>query len=102
MSEKKDKSSLTGSELIDEVALFERTCKIIENRKCRAASHITNETTLMFWELGQYINSIILDGKRAAYGKKILTTLSSKLVEKYGKSFAERNLYRMILFQQQP
>jgi hypothetical protein len=34
---------------------------------------------MMYWEVGHYINSIILDGGRAAYGKKILTALSAKL-----------------------
>jgi len=52
----------------------------------------------MFWEVGGYINSVILDGRRAEYGKKILTALSSKLVGKYGNSFSERNLYRMTSF----
>jgi predicted nuclease of restriction endonuclease-like (RecB) superfamily len=52
----------------------------------------------MFWEVGGYINSVILDGKRAEYGKKILTALAAKLVQKYGKNFSERNLYRMMLF----
>jgi hypothetical protein len=36
--------------------------------------------------------------KRAAYGKKIFSTLSRKLIEKYGKSFCEENLYRMTQF----
>jgi predicted nuclease of restriction endonuclease-like (RecB) superfamily len=52
----------------------------------------------MFWEIGRYINSVILDFKRAPYGKKIFSTLSRKLVERYGKSFQEENLYRMAQF----
>lgn len=52
----------------------------------------------MYWEVGSYINSVILKGKRADYGKKILTALASKLIEKYGSSFSERNLYRMTAF----
>jgi hypothetical protein len=52
----------------------------------------------MFWEIGRYINSVILDFKRAPYGKQIFSTLSRKLVEKYGKSFQEENLYRMAQF----
>ena len=99
----KDKSGAlipaeSNIELLDEAVLFERVAAIIENRKYRAYAHANHENTLMFWEVGQYINSAVLGNKRAAYGKQILTTLSAKLVAKYGKSFVERNIYRMTLF----
>jgi len=53
---------------------------------------------MMFWEVGRYVNEVTLENKRAEYGKKILTALSSKLVEAYGQSFSERNVYRMMEF----
>jgi predicted nuclease of restriction endonuclease-like (RecB) superfamily len=87
-----------NSGTIDEAALFERVAAIIENRTYRAYAHANQETTLMFWEVGQYINSAVLDNQRAAYGKQILPTLSAKLVAKYGRNFTERNIYRMTLF----
>ena len=83
---------------IDENDLFEHIATIIENRKRRAYSHVNQEVTMMFWEVGHYVNSIILENKRADYGKKILTTLSTKLVKAYGQSFTERNVYRMMQF----
>jgi predicted nuclease of restriction endonuclease-like (RecB) superfamily len=52
----------------------------------------------MFWEIGKYINLNILEDARANYGKKILSTVSTKLVEQYGQSFVEANLYRMKRF----
>jgi predicted nuclease of restriction endonuclease-like (RecB) superfamily len=66
-------------QMVDVAALFERISIIIENRKYRAQAQANCEATLMFWEVGQFINSVVLENKRAAYGKKILTTLSSKL-----------------------
>lgn len=78
--------------------IYDRACAIIESHKTRAAAYANSEITMMFWEIGQYINTIILENQRAAYGKKILSTLSAKLTEKYGKNFSERNLYRMTLF----
>jgi len=100
VSEKKETDLVKGksSALIDEAALFERASAIIENRKFRAMAAANSETTLMFWEVGQLISNVTLDNKRAAYGKKILTELASKLTEIYGNSFSERNLYRMIAF----
>ena len=95
--QKKDNSS-TISPSVNEALLFENISKIIENRKFRAAASANHEVNLMFWEIGCYINSVILDFKRAAYGKAIFSTLSRKLAEKYGKSFQEENLYRMTQF----
>jgi predicted nuclease of restriction endonuclease-like (RecB) superfamily len=90
--------STKGDLQVDENQLFERVSEIIETRKSLAGAYANREVTMMYWEVGHYINSVVLDGGRAAYGKKILTTLSAKLVAKYGKSFSERNLYRMMLF----
>ncbi|MCL2765915.1 MAG: PDDEXK nuclease domain-containing protein [Treponema sp.] len=83
---------------INETSLFDHISKIIETRKFKAAVYANNEINLMFWEIGRHINSVILDFKRAPYGKSIFSTLSRKLAEKYGKSFQEENLYRMTQF----
>ena len=90
--------SVHNNRIIDEAILFERVAAIIENRKSRAATHANSEVTLMYWEVGHYINTNVLGNQRAAYGKQILTALSVKLIEKYGMNFSERNIYRMILF----
>jgi len=95
---KKDKNILTPITKIDENLLFKQIVTIIEKRKFHAITQVNQDTTIMFWEVGQFINSVVLDNKRAAYGKKILTELAAKLVMKYGKVFSERNLYRMALF----
>ena len=96
--ETKSKFADQNNGVIDETAIFEHIAAIIENRKYRAASYANSEVTLMYWEVGHYINSAILDFKRAEYGKKIFSTLSRKLIERYGKSFERENLYRMTQF----
>ena len=68
-----------NNELIDESALFERVAAIIENRKYRAYARVNHENIMMFWEVGQYINSAVLGNKCAAYGKQILSSLTTKL-----------------------
>lgn len=83
---------------VDEQVLFKRVSEIIESRKSRAGSYVNREVTLMYWEVGRYISSVLLGGERAEYGKRILTALASKLVIKYGNNFTVRNLYRMTLF----
>ena len=98
MSEKENELSIQGEKQIDGAVLFERVSAIIENRKFRAETAVNSEATLMFWEVGQYVNSVVLDAKRAAYGKQIVATLSPQLQEKYGKSFELTNLRRMMRF----
>ena len=83
---------------IDEALLFERVSDIIENRKHRAGLYANREIVLMYWEVGMYINSVVLDGGRAAYGKSILSTLSTKLMTVYGNSFYVENIYRTMRF----
>jgi len=87
-----------NTNIINESALFEKVSAIIENRKYRAQIAANSEVTLMFWEVGKYINSVLLGGERAEYGKKIVATLSAQLIVKYGKSFEVKNLRRMIQF----
>ena len=89
---------VSSSNHIDEALLFQRVSAIIEGRKYQAAAYANREVTLMFWEVGQYINSVILDFKRAAYGRQIVSTLSTQLVEVYGSTFELRNLRRMLQF----
>jgi predicted nuclease of restriction endonuclease-like (RecB) superfamily len=89
---------MSDMEAIDEVALFERIAAIIENRKSCAGTYANREVTLMYWEVGQYIRSVLLDGERAEYGKRIVTELASQLTKKYGKTFDVHNLRRMIRF----
>jgi len=96
---KKDTAIIAGNAgTIDEAVLFERVANIIENRKARAESHVNAEITLMYWEIGHYINSMILDGERGEYGKKIVVTLARQLTIRYGNSFESKNLRRMIQF----
>jgi hypothetical protein len=99
MIEKEDALSLVNnSGIIDETALFEHVAAIIENRKARAGAYANREITLMRWEVVFFVSSVLLDGERAAYGKKIVTKLSSQLMSKYGKSFDVHNLRRMMRF----
>ena len=91
----------TTNGVVNESKLFEYVTAIIETRKNRASATANHETTMMFWDVGRLISAVVLDHKRATYGKKILSELATKLTAKYGRNFAERNIYRMIQFSQQ-
>jgi len=100
MPEKSKKQEIVPQNIniIDESTIFDKVSNIIENRKYRAQVAANSEATLMFWEIGQYVNSVILEAKRASYGKQIVATLSLQLQEKYGSSFEYSNVTRMIKF----
>lgn len=78
--------------------LFQELSEIIERGKKKLTSQINSTITMVYWYVGKRINDEVLKNERAEYGKQILTTLSSKLVERFGRSFTERNIRRMIEF----
>jgi hypothetical protein len=80
MDKKKQGIALTEDTQIDETTLFVRVVEIIENRKHRAGSFANREVTLMYWEIGRYISSFLLNGRRAEYGKRIVAALSQQLL----------------------
>jgi predicted nuclease of restriction endonuclease-like (RecB) superfamily len=100
MSMSKTKKGLVvQSEMqLDESQIFERVASIIETRKSRAGAFANREVTLMYWEVGQYIGSIMLGGERAEYGKRIVAALAQQLTKHYGNSFERTKITRMIKF----
>jgi len=92
------KPAATNERHSGENALFAHVAEIIETRKSRAGIYANREVTLMFLEIGRYINSAVLGGGRAEYGKRIVSSLATQLAAKYGKSFELRNLRRMMQF----
>ena len=94
----KHKNNIQLTDIEHENIIFSNVVQIIENRKYNAVSAANGQIVLMFWEIGMYINSVILGMERAEYGKKILSTVSTKLAANYGSPFVEANLYRMKRF----
>ena len=82
-------------------ALFKKISCLIEQNRRTIYAHASGATVLLFWEIGRHINIDILENKRADYGKKIVPKLATRLTEKYGSSFAVRNLRRMMQFAEQ-
>ena len=81
--------------------LLEEISAIIEQGRREIVSQASRSTVLIFWQIGKRINSEILDNKRADYGKQIVSRLATQLTGKYGRSFEQRNLRRMMQFAEQ-
>lgn len=78
--------------------LFNDIKSLIDSARQRAAVAVNAELTLLYWQVGQRINSEILKGERAEYGKQIIPSLARQLTSLYGKGWTQRNLANMVLF----
>lgn len=81
-----------------EEPLVEQLRELIENTRQRVASVVSDETSQLYWNVGNAINTFVLQGKRAEYGKQIVVSVARQLVAEYGDSFEEKNLRRMMQF----
>jgi predicted nuclease of restriction endonuclease-like (RecB) superfamily len=50
------------------------------------------------WNIGKRIREDVLQEKRAAYGERIVQTLSAQLTTEYGRGYTEKSLRHMIRF----
>lgn len=88
---------MSRKELIDGFSdnLFPGIVQLIEHSRNKAAIFLNAETTLLYWNIGQFINETLKENNRLEYGSKILATLSQLLSEKFGKGFTYTALTRM-------
>ncbi len=95
-----EKKRLSPSSQIAIIAepLMQQLRELIENTRKRVAYVVSDETTQLYWNVGHAINTFVLQGSRAEYGKQIVVSVSRQLVEEYGNSFEEKNLRRMMQF----
>ena len=84
-----------------EIDLLNELSQLVEQSQKQVIVQNNATLTLLFWQIGFRINETILQNKRAEYGKQIVPTLSAQLETKYGRSFTEKNLRRMLRFAEQ-
>lgn len=72
---------------------------LIDQARQQVAVAVNVGLTHLYWQVGQRIRKdLLLEKDRAAYGKRILATLSQELTQHYGKGFTESALNRMVKF----
>jgi hypothetical protein len=86
---------------LPENALLSELSELIEKSRQLVAIQVNSTLTMLFWSIGKRINETILQNKRAAYGRQIVSTVSAQLESKYGRNFELRNLRRMMQFAEQ-
>jgi predicted nuclease of restriction endonuclease-like (RecB) superfamily len=78
--------------------LVERVSSLVDEARHAIASYANTTQTMTFWRVGALIDSEVLERDRADYGAQIVVTLSRELVDRYGRSYEEKNLRRMVQF----
>lgn len=75
--------------------LLEGIEQLIQTAKAKVSVFLNVETTLLYWNIGHYINTEIKKEIRQEYGQKILVTLSQELLKKFGKGYSYSAISRM-------
>ncbi len=73
--------------------LYNQIRELIDEARQRVATTVNAELTLLYWQIGKCIQSEVLKGERAEYGKQIIASLSKKLTLAYGKGWSQRQLH---------
>lgn len=76
----------------DTEGLYIEISQLIDNSKQRLAIAVNAELPFLYWHIGSHTKTFILQGERAAYGQKIIISLSKRLILKYGKGWSSQHL----------
>lgn len=96
MSDKLNRSPKVPTNLsID--PLLQEIRQLIDIAKHRAAITINAEITMLYWQVGDSIQSEILKEQRGEYGKQVIVALSKYLTQTYGRGWSERQLHYCLL-----
>ncbi len=73
-----------------EFRLFSDISRLIDESRRQIAASINTELTILYWKIGNRINSEILENTRAEYGRQIVVTVSRQLQNEFGSAFWKR------------
>lgn len=83
---------------IDQEKLYSDISRLIETTQNETLRKVNQTGVLLYWHIGQRINSEILKLDRAQYGESIIDQLAKDLQVKFGPGFGRRIIYRCIQF----
>ena len=78
--------------------LFGEIKNLITSARQRAAVAVNAELTLLYWQVGERINTEVLKGERADYGKQVVANLSKQLTTVFGKGWGVKQLLHCCRF----
>ena len=84
--------------VVDEAGLLADLRALIQSARQRVATVANATQTLLYWHMGRRLLKETLQDGRAAYGKRILATVSRELALEFGRGFSYAAVNRMIQF----
>ena len=84
--------------VVDEASLLADLRALIQSARQRVATVANATQTLLYWHVGRRLLKENLQDGRAAYGKRILATVSQELRAEFGEGFSYSSLTRMVRF----
>lgn len=84
--------------VVDEAGLLSDLRTLIQSARQRVATVANTTHTMLFWHVGRRLLKENLQDGRAAYGKRILATVSQQLQAEFGEGYTYSSLTRMIRF----
>lgn len=83
---------------VEDKKLIQQVVQLVENANKQVVIQANSTLTVLFWQVGNTLNTSILHNQRAEYGKQIVVTVSRELTQLFGRSYEEKNLRRMMQF----
>ena len=84
--------------VVDEASLLAELRALIQSARQRVATVANATQTLLYWHVGRRLLKENLQDGRAAYGKRILATVSRESALEFGRGFNYAAVNRMIQF----
>ena len=84
--------------VVDEARLLTDLRSLIQAARQRVATAANSTQTMLYWHVGRRLLKENLQDGRAAYGKRILATVSRELAAAFGDGFSYSALTRMVRF----
>ncbi|MGK5084847.1 PDDEXK nuclease domain-containing protein [Bdellovibrionota bacterium FG-1] len=97
---KTKKRSKTNSKALAtrEDRLFHDVRQLIQSTREKVAQTVNSGQVLLYWSIGSRIRREVLQGKRAEYGKAIVSALGRQLSAEFGAGFTTSSLFQMVRF----
>ncbi|MBR5940493.1 MAG: hypothetical protein IKZ88_04480 [Neisseriaceae bacterium] len=81
-----------------ETELENQIIALVQAAKIQVAVSVNRTLTELYWNIGNLINTAVLDNQRADYGKHIVANILHTLTQKFGRGWSVKQIHRFMQF----